>query len=464
MRAGAWLGYAEGPVRMRGRGPSCATREARVTPDVRGPWRYLAWLARRHWGPLAAGTAFSTVWAVSQGVAPGLIGEAVNAGLVARDEGALAWWGLSILGLGAVQALSAMMQERCILPASTGSSYDTLRLVTARACELGATVSRRVSDGDLVTIGLWDVSRLSQAMDFLARAAGGATAVIVIGVLMLAASWQAGLLVLLGVPAILLVTARVTGRMRARQAEMRAQQGDLTGLAIDIVRGLRVLRGIGGEDAVAARYRDGSQRLRLARLRVVRAQALVGAASTFLPGLLLVAVVALSAHMVLARQLSAGQMVAFYGYAAFLAVPVQRMTSGVSRVMQAHVSAGHVVALLRTESGVALAPAQAAVPGTLDGPGVLADPESGLAVLPGLLTAVACAPADSIALADRLGRYAGLRRHLQRPAPGGPVARRSAGGDPGDPGGRAPVRRDAATRTRPPGPAGRRRRALVGGP
>lgn len=39
--------------------------------------------------------------------------------------------------------------------------------------------------------------------------------------------------------------------------------------------------------------------------------------------------------------------------------------------------------------------------------GVLAEPESGLLVRPGRLTAVACAaPADAAALADRLGRYA----------------------------------------------------------
>jgi len=47
------------------------------------------------------------VWVGAQGLTPAAIGEAVNAGLIARDQTALTWWGLAVLGLGVVQALSA---------------------------------------------------------------------------------------------------------------------------------------------------------------------------------------------------------------------------------------------------------------------------------------------------------------------------------------------------------------------
>ena len=88
------------------------------------------------------------------------------------------------------------------------------------------------------------------------------------------------------------------------------------------MRGLRVLRGFGGGRLFAGRYRDGSQKLRFTVLGQARVAAMLGAASTFLPGLLVVAVVALAGERTLAGRLSAGQMVAFYGYTTYLCPPI----------------------------------------------------------------------------------------------------------------------------------------------
>lgn len=334
---------------------------------------------------------------------PTLIGEAVNVGLIGRNESALIRWGFVVLALGVVQAASAMLGDRFILGARVGSGYTTLRLVTARVCDLGATVGRRMSAGDLVTVGVSDITLIADAVEAAARGAGGAAAFAVIAVLMLTGSWPVGLLVLVGVPLTLLVTTRASRLLRRRQHDMRGHQRELTDDAVDVVRGLRVLRGFGGQEIVASRYARGSQRLRAAALRQARATALLRAVTTFLPGLLLVGVVAVAANLVLARQLSVGQLVAFYGYATFLTGPVNRMTSTISRAAQAHVAAGHIVRLLSTPPEIAPGPSE---PGPEPAPGgALADPVSGLEVPAGRLTAVVCTAADAAALADRLGRY-----------------------------------------------------------
>ena len=124
------------------------------TPDIRGPWRYLLWMAVRHWRVLVPDCVFNVLWAGTLGLIPYVIGEAVNAGLIARDQAALIWWGLAALGLGVIQALSALMVERLETRARLEPGYQTMRFVTRKACELGVTVSRRVSAGDLVTVGV----------------------------------------------------------------------------------------------------------------------------------------------------------------------------------------------------------------------------------------------------------------------------------------------------------------------
>ena len=187
---------------------------------------------------------------------------------------------------------------------------------------------------------------------------------------------------------------------------MRAQQRELADQAVDTVRGLRVLRGFGGGEIFAGRYRDGSQQLRFTVLGQARVAAMLGAASTFLPGLLVVGVVALAGERTLAGQLSAGQMVAFYGYTAYLVSPIGRMTYAVTKAMQAHVAAANITRLLRMEPDIGPGPGSAVMPGGPGAPGAVADPGSGLVVPAHGLTAVVCAAGDAITLADRLGRYA----------------------------------------------------------
>jgi ABC-type multidrug transport system fused ATPase/permease subunit len=370
-------------------------------PDIAGPWRYLLSMAASHWRVITADCFFNVLWTGAQALTPAVIGEAVNAGLIARNQAALIWWGLAIAGLGVVVAVSAMFVERYEMIVRVLPAYQTMRLVTRQVCDLGATVSRRVSAGDLLTVGVSDINLIGQALAVGARGVGGVFAFAFVAALMLTASWQVGLLVLVAVPVILFITTRLSRTLRARQGEVRARQRELTDQSVDIVRGLRVLRGFGGGEIFADRYRDGSQRLRFTVARQARSSSLLTAASSFLPSLLLVGVVALAASEVLARQLSAGEMVAFYGYATYLVSPVNRMTFAVSKAMQAHVAAANVTRLLRMEPDIGPGPAQAPMPG----PGVLADPDSGLVVPPRGLTAVVCSAGDAVTVSERLGRY-----------------------------------------------------------
>jgi ABC-type multidrug transport system fused ATPase/permease subunit len=355
-------------------------------------------MAASHWRVLAADCVCNTFWVAGQGLTPYAIGAAVN-GLIAKDQTALTCWGVAVLGLGVVQALAAMLVERFEMRVRVEAGYQTMQFVTRQACDLGATVTRRASAGDLVTVGVSDINLIGEVLENGARGVGGVVAFTLVAVLMLIASWQVGLLVLIAVPVILLITTRLSRLMREQQGQVRERQRELADQAIDIVRGLRVLRGFGGAEIFAGRYRDGSQQLRFTALRQARVQAMLGAASTFLPNLLLVGVVALAAEQVLAKQLSAGQMVAFYGYAAYLSFPINRMTIAVTWAMRAHVAAANVVRLLR------LKPDIESGSGTMPGPGALADPDSGLLVPAHGLTAIVCSAGDAVTLSDRLGRY-----------------------------------------------------------
>jgi ABC-type multidrug transport system fused ATPase/permease subunit len=374
------------------------------TPDIRGPWRFLLWICVSHWRALLVDCVCNGLWTAALGLTPYAIGQAVNAGLIARDQTALLAWGLVVLGLGVVSAISAMLVERAETSVSIGAGYQTMQLVTRQVCDLGGGVHQQASTGDLVTAAVSDIDPIGQGLRSGARGVGGAVGFILVAVLMLTVSWPVGLLVLTGVPVILFVTTRLTRALVRRLREVRAQRRELTDQAVDTVRGLRVLRGFGGGDTFAGRYRDESQKLRFTTLNRSRVNTMITATTTFLPGLLLVGVVALSGELALARQLSAGEVVAFLGYATFLMAPINAMTTAVTRAMQAHVAAANIARVLSLKPDLARGPEREANDtGNRRGP--LADPVSGLVIPPAGLFAVVCSPSDAITLADRLGHY-----------------------------------------------------------
>ena len=121
-----------------------------------------------------------------------------------------------------------------------------------------------------------------------------------------------------------------------------------------------------------------------------------------LPGIFLVLVTWLSARLALEGRIDVGDVVAFYGYAFFLVVPIRTAVEMADRLTRSLVGARRIVAVLETRPEIA-------DPHTpVDEPAYrvpLEDPRSGLRVEPGtLLGLVSADPDDSAALAMRLGR------------------------------------------------------------
>ncbi|MDN0193988.1 ABC transporter ATP-binding protein [Streptomyces sp. S.PNR 29] len=350
------------------------------------------------------GVLFGIICMLAQALVPTAVGRAIDDGIIERDQSALVLWGGAVLGLAVVQAVTGILRDRAALASRLGAAYRTAQDVTRQACRLGATLSKRLATGDVVSVGASDIDNVGEAMAVTARGFGSVVAIVVVAVIMLSASWQIGLTVLLGVPLMTWLITLLLRPLHNRQQELRNRQGKLTGRAVDIVSGLRVLRGIGGEDSFAGRYREESQEVRRAGVEVARVEVLLDGAKVLLPGALVASVIWLGGHYTLAGRISAGQLVAFYGYTVFLVGPLNWLTDAADRITKGYVSAGRVTHVLRLEPLITDAARRAEVPDRED---ELTDPSSGLVVRSGILTAVACdVPAQATALADRLGRYA----------------------------------------------------------
>ena len=144
------------------------------------------------------------------------------------------------------------------------AAYRTVQLVGRQTVHLGGTLPRKVSTGEVVAIGTNDLSHIGQLMDVSARFAGAIVSFLLVSVILLSTSVTLGLVVLVGVPLLMLLIGPLLSPLQKRSAHQRHLMGDLNNTASDIVSGLRVLRGIGGEQVFLDRYRRESQTTRRA--------------------------------------------------------------------------------------------------------------------------------------------------------------------------------------------------------
>ncbi len=372
-------------------------------PDVRSPGRYLWWVTRGQWPTVIGGVAFGIVWMVAQAAMPAVIGRAIDEGVTAKDLNRLWYWSAVLLGVGAVQAVAGIARHRFAVANWLIAAYRTVQVVSRHAVRLGATLPRRVSTGEVVSIGSTDLSHVGNAIEVLGRGAGAFVSFLVVAAILLSSSTTLGLVVLIGVPALLLLLGPLLKPLQKRNLAQREMMGELNSLASDIVGGLRVLRGIGGEEVFHRRYVTESQRVRDSGVQVAKMQSLLDALQVFLPGVFVVVVVWLGARFAVEGSITPGELVAFYGYSAFLMIPLRTGTEVANKLIRGLVAGRRICRVLSVEPEVQdVGARRRASTG-----GELVDVRSGLRVQPGRLTAVVSdVPEETAALADRLGRFA----------------------------------------------------------
>jgi ABC-type multidrug transport system fused ATPase/permease subunit len=304
-----------------------------------------------------------------------------------------------------LQAFAGIMRHRMAVFNWLQASFRMAQVVAHHASRAAPAVRGRHSTGEVVATISNDAMRAGGAFDITARLAGAIVSYIVVAVILLSSSVVLGLVVLIGVPVLVIGLGTIVRPLQARQAEQREEVGKLTALGADTAAGLRVLRGIGGERAFFHRYRDRSQEVRVAGVRVALPQSTLDAAQVFVPGVFVVLVTWLGARFALSGKIGPGELVAFYGYAAFLVIPLRTAAEAVDKVTRAFVGAGRMLSVLEVERDVADPETPAGEPPL----GVtLVDEQSGLVVEPGLFTCLVSSDPDmAAAVADRLGRFGG---------------------------------------------------------
>jgi ABC-type multidrug transport system fused ATPase/permease subunit len=276
-------------------------------------------------------------------------------------------------------------------------------MVGYKASRTGHRITQKLPTGEVVSAVANDALRIGDVFAMAGRFVGGVLAYVTVAVIMCTQSLRLGLVVVVGLPVVAGIMALLVKPLQARQATQREAQGHLTALGADTVSGLRILRGIGGEEVFTGRYAEQSQKVRREGVRVATVQSVFDGLQVLLPGLLVALVLWLGAHAAVAGEITPGELVTFYAYAAFLSWPLQLATQMLQMTTRGLISAGKVQAVLGTQPATESAEALAQAPE----PGAeLVDEASGLRLEPGRVVGLVSADPDAAArVATRLGRF-----------------------------------------------------------
>jgi ABC-type multidrug transport system fused ATPase/permease subunit len=393
-------------------------------PDVRSGFRFLLWLEVRQWRGQLTAAAWGTLHMAAVAGFPAAVGIAVQA-VVDRSGSRLALAGGLMLLLGALTALGDTMLHRTAVTNWICVAARVQQLLARKSVELGSVLTRRVAAGEVVAVSTGDVEKIGWFVEALARFTSALIATIGVAVALLVYQPRLGVVVAAAVPVLALGVLPMLPTATRRADLQREKAGKATALAADTVAGLRVLRGIGGEELFLDRYRRASQEVRKAAVHTERMWALISAVQVALPGLLLVGIAWYGVRLALDGQISVGELVTVYGAVGFLSLPLsnfQEIAMAWSFSRPSAKRAARVLGLSRSQAvgdGAAAQPAAAGpvaeaagaaagpAPDESDAPaGELYDPATGLRATAGVLTAVVCGDPDAAGrLADRLGGH-----------------------------------------------------------
>jgi ABC-type multidrug transport system fused ATPase/permease subunit len=254
----------------------------------------------------------------------------------------------------------------------------------------------------VVAVSSGDVEKFGWFVEVLGRFTAALLTCFAVVIGLLFYEPRLGLIVAIAVPVLAFSIVPLMGPAERRADQQRAKGGRATELAADTVAGLRVLRGIGGEQLFLDRYREASQEYRSSAVRSARMWSLIAALQVLLFGLFLVLIVWFGVNYVTDGRISVGELVTTYGFITFMLVPLQTFEETASAFIFSKVSArraARVLSLQRTDDNAGTIAAQVPT-------GDLLDPVTGLSVTAGSFTAVVCGNPDASGrLADRLGGH-----------------------------------------------------------
>ncbi|NML51065.1 ABC transporter ATP-binding protein [Streptomyces sp. R302] len=287
-----------------------------------------------------------------EALVPVVIGAAIDTAVATGSTPALVRW-LLVLGVLFLVLSTCYRTSARIAEGAGEHAAHRLRLeLGARVLDPRGGADANRLPGALTSIATNDARRVGSVATVLPYGCAAIAALVVSAVALLRISVPLGLLVLLGIPPLLWLGHRISRPLERRSEAEQESAAYASGVAADLVSGLRVLKGMGAESAAVARYRTTSQDSLAAALRAARSRAGHEGALLALTGVFIAVIGITGAYLAMRGSISVGDLVAAVGLAQFLLGPFQLLAYANAEFAQARASARRIAEVLASPAAV----------------------------------------------------------------------------------------------------------------
>ena len=302
---------------------------------------------RRHRKALFGSYALICSWLLCEALVPVVSGVIIDRAVATGDVSELATWGGVLVLLFVVLSYSYRFGSRLGVGALQLEMHE-LRVEVSEHV-LGPDGARTgLLPGETLSLATSDAETIGEFLWHVGYTMAGLVGVVVSAIVLFRIDLTIGVVVLLGVPLVLVLIQVVTPLIARHTSDQQAGIAKATGIATDLVKGLRPLKGVGAEDVATHRYRDHSASARDASIRTARSVGYMFGLTATLSGLFLALVAYLAGTRALDGTISIGELIAIVGLTQFLAEPITGLGETSARAASSFASARRVVDFLHT--------------------------------------------------------------------------------------------------------------------
>jgi ABC-type multidrug transport system fused ATPase/permease subunit len=288
---------------------------------------------------------------------PHLIGVAVDEGVTRQDVGQLVFLSIGIVVASALRGLAAFGQNYLGESAAQGGSYQLRRALFTHVQQLSFSFHDQAQTGDLLTRSMSDVEQLK---NFTGRGMlmifNLLLLVVGVAVALLAMNWKLALLSLVILPILYWRASSFSRSMRPLFRAVQDQVAVVATLVQDNAAGARVVKAFGQEQREIERFDRENERLFQRYFESTRLQSFNTPLLNFVANAATIAMLWVGGLLVIANQLTLGELVAFYAYLLQIVGPVRQGGFLMSMASRAAASSERIVEVLDTPIEVSSPP------------------------------------------------------------------------------------------------------------
>ncbi|MEV7343459.1 ABC transporter ATP-binding protein [Streptomyces sp. NPDC093544] len=289
---------------------------------------------------------------LGEALVPVLIGLVIDQAVAKGDTNALVRWlavlAVVYLGLSFSFRFGARAGERAAEMAAHQLRVELVRRVLDPR---GGAENGRLP-GALANIATEDAKRVGAVNMAVMLGISAFVGLAVSAVALLVVSVPLGLVVLLGTPVLLWLGHLLSKPLERRSEAEQERAAHASGVAADLVAGLRVLKGIGAQATAVDRYRRTSRDSLAATLRAARAEAWQSGVVLALTGGFIALVALVGGRLAVQGDITLGQLVSAVGLALFLLGPLEVLAWVNAEFAQGRASAARIAEVLGTPPDV----------------------------------------------------------------------------------------------------------------